>query len=153
VIRKILTAVLLVLLLLGLAFAYLFYRSGQSSSAEVIRYLETGAPIAATECPFSGGSFEGNKSGTIFIDGTLMRVDWEQTIQGTYRTAHAVSDDGKIFYTWNDQNDTAFFVPMQKFIDVFINLADTGGICRPWLSPDTSKFVVPYDVTFVAYNE
>lgn len=141
-------------LILGAFFGggYLVYRSYTSTSSGVANYLSHGTPLAATTCPFKGSSFEGAVDGALFIDGVKLRADWNMAIRGIVRKAHAVSLDGKTFYTWNDQSDVAYTTTVEEFLRDFIFLGLTDGTCQPWWSPDASMFVVPDTLEFAAYN-
>jgi hypothetical protein len=139
---KVVQLIVLIAMIAAGFYGYRMYRDGQSSLEHVLAYLKTGTPIASTVCKITGGDFDYNISGTFYISGNKMRVDYYLSDRGIVNQAHAVVEDGTTLYLWSDTDDRAFKIPREQFF-LTQYLEAAGDSCDPWLLPDESLFKVP----------
>ena len=148
------TFVFILILILLAGGGYVFYRFNASSSSNVADYFNNGSPVTAARCTFTGSSFSAAINGVLFFDGLKLRAEWQQAVQGVLRKAHAVSLDGRMFYTWNDENDVAFTTTVEEFLNDFIFFGIiTKSDCEPWWFPDGSIFSIPDEFIFRPYSQ
>ncbi len=142
------------ILVLGVIFGggYLAFRTYQSSSGVLDRYMHAQQKAPPTQCLFpGGGSFQVTVQDLIiYMDGQNMRADWTQFEAGRSMKIHAISNDnGMHYYAWGDEETNPMLVPKEQFVEIGGTSSEKEKECGPWWSPDASMFVVPDNLTFV----
>lgn len=159
-VKKVVLAVVLVLLLIG---AYILIKGGsdspqtsQISTASSLKDLISKG--IAQSCTFTS---EGNK-GTVYVSGEKVRNDFETTIDGRVTKSHMIVD-GKTSYIWTDGQSTGFKMTFESSATPSTEVADvpeTGGFdssanmdykCKTWMV-DNSQFALPPGVQFTSFG-
>ncbi len=139
-------------LILGAVLFYVALRYHKSTPVRVREYFQYAIPAPPIRCPLVGDAIDGANAGWVYLSGKNMRVDWEQVMDGVHRRAHAVSLDGDVVYTWNDQNIEAFTASSSVFSKEFIDPKPVDGTCSPWWIPRSMMFEIPNTLEFAPYK-
>ena len=144
--------VVLVGLAILLIVLYCVFRVYTSTGYTTQSYFSDNVRIAGVRCPIPGDPIEQTRGGVMYVSGSRMRIDWERSIKGVRSMAHAVSLDGDMVYTWNDQDMQPVIASSSVFVQYFINPKSPEGSCRTWWIPRSTTFEIPNTLDFVPFR-
>jgi hypothetical protein len=129
--------IILCLLLVGLGFYVLLRYHDLPTNGLNPGEPSTYASLDPTVCTFSGGSFDGAISGTMYIDHGDLRADY--TYSMTLQYSYHLIVLGSTYGYWSDEADAPVVIP---------DPVGSGGIisCSPWWWPNDAIFNVPPSV-------
>lgn len=170
--KKVLVAVVLLLLAVGGYFGYTKFMGGKvpgvpgtSSGPKSLKDLLSAG--VAQKCTFSSTSESGSSEGTTYISGGKVRGDFTTVASGKTMVSHMISD-GKTSYIWTDGEKNGFKMTVSDQPTATGAKTDyTGGSstnsaadlnqqadykCSGWVT-DGSYFTPPTTVTFTDFSQ
>jgi len=112
-------------------------------------------------CTYSSSGESGESSGSTFVSGNKARSDFTATTNDGKKFESYSITDGDWIYIWTSQSDQGTKMKISE-VTANENKPDTSKLgevnsafdykCSPWI-PDSSKFILPTNVTFVDFTE
>ena len=169
--KKVLAAIVLLLIALGAYFGYTKFMGGKTpggsseSGPKSLKELLTAG--AAQKCTYSTTIESGSSEGITYVSGGKVRGDFTTTTSGKSIVSHMISD-GKTSYIWTEgeKNGYKMTVEEQAETDTKTDYSDTSVSsntnanldekldykCSAWIA-DSSVFTPPANVTFTDFSQ